>query len=75
MSPSPSADHNYAALALAMQLVPQLPDDLDAITDLDVDLRFSPAGQPGWSRRPDLVIVERQARYRVRAEGGFHPCQ
>lgn len=70
-SPSPSADHNYAALALAMQLVPQLPGHLDVIPDLDVDLQFSPADQPGWSRRPDLVIVERKARHRVRAEGGL----
>lgn len=69
MSPSPAPRHNYAALALAMQLVPQLPEHLDVL--LDVDLQLSPPDQPGWSRRPDLIISQRAARARVDAEGGL----
>jgi len=71
MSPSPAPKHNYAALALAMQLVPQLPEYLDVLLDLDVDLQLSPSDQPGWSRRPDLIISQRAARVRVGAEGGL----
>lgn len=71
VSPSPAAKHNYAALALAMQLVPQLPEHLDVLPDLDIDLQLSPPGQPGWSRRPDLIISQRAARARVDAEGGL----
>jgi Uma2 family endonuclease len=71
MSPSPAPDHNFASLELAMQLRPQLPDHLEVIQDVDVDLELVPADQPGFSRRPDLVIVQRTARRRVRHEGGM----
>ena len=30
-----------------------------------------PPGEPGFSRRPDLMIIERAARERVKAEGGL----
>jgi Uma2 family endonuclease len=71
MSPSPSPDHNMAALRIAMQLVPQLPEHLEVITDVDIDLELAPPDQPGFSRRPDVIVVERTARQRVRAEGGL----
>ena len=71
MSPSPSPDHNMAALRIAMQLVPQLPGHLEVITDVDIDLELAPADQPGFSRRPDVIVVERTARQRVRVDGGL----
>lgn len=71
VSPSPVPDHNVAAIEMLKQLLPQLPDHLEVILDIDVDLALAPAGQPGFSRRPDLVVVERSARERVRAEGGL----
>ncbi|MGZ0148117.1 Uma2 family endonuclease [Kribbella sp. WER1] len=71
MSPRPSPDHNMAGLRIAVQLIPQLPRDLEVITDVDIDLELAPPDQPGFSRRPDLIVVQRRARQRVRAEGGL----
>lgn len=71
MSPSPSPDHNIAALRIAVQLMPQLPPDLEVITDVDIDLELTPPDQPGFSRRPDVIVVRRSARRRVRAKGGL----
>lgn len=71
MSPSPAPDHNTATFELGYQLRPQLPGEYEAILDMDVDLELAPASQPGFSRRPDLIIVERAARKRVRMEGGL----
>jgi Uma2 family endonuclease len=71
MSPSPTPEHNIASLELALQLRAQLPDELLVIQDVDVDLQLGPRGGPGFSRRPDLVIVERAARKRVKDEGGM----
>ena len=70
MVPGPSPDHNVAGAMLWLALRPQLPPEMEAILDVDVDLELVPADQPGFSRRPDLVVVRRQARERVRAEGG-----
>ncbi|MGH4024963.1 MAG: hypothetical protein ACRDRV_10295 [Pseudonocardiaceae bacterium] len=52
------------------QLKPQLPPHLCVIQDVDIDLQLTPADQPGMSRRPDLIIVDRTAVDRVDAEGG-----
>jgi Uma2 family endonuclease len=71
VSPSPVPDHNFAGFELAVQLKPQLPDELELIQDMDVDLEFAPADQPGSVRRPDLIVVDRKARKRVRHEGGL----
>ncbi|MGH3905537.1 MAG: Uma2 family endonuclease [Pseudonocardiaceae bacterium] len=71
MSPSPVPDHNFAAAELLVQLRPQLPDHLEVLPDLDVDLELVPPDQPGFSRRPDLMIVQREARRRVRKAGGL----
>lgn len=71
MSPSPVPDHNVAAAELLVQLRPQLPERLEMIPDVDVDLQLTAPDQPGFSRRPDLVIVTRAARTRVRTEGGL----
>ncbi|MGH3697088.1 MAG: Uma2 family endonuclease [Pseudonocardiaceae bacterium] len=71
MSPSPVPDHNFAAAELLVQLRPQLPDHLEVIPDIDLDLQLADPDQPGFSRRPDLMIVQRGARRRVRHEGGM----
>lgn len=71
LSPSPSPDHGAALLALATQIAPQLPDHLERLLELDVDLALVPADRPGFVRRPDLIIVDRKARQRVRQEGGL----
>jgi Uma2 family endonuclease len=71
VSPRPSPDHNMAGLRIALQLMPQLSQDLEVITDVDIDLELAPPDQPGFSRRPDVIVVRRSARRRVRAEGGL----
>lgn len=71
VSPSPVPDHNFAGYKLATRVEPQLPDDLEVLLDMDVDLEFAPADQPGSVRRPDLIVVDRKARQRVRREGGL----
>lgn len=71
VSPSPSAKHNIAGLALAMQLAPQLPASVRVVQDLDIDLELVPADQPGVVRRPDLVLVGDKAIDRVDRDGGL----
>jgi Uma2 family endonuclease len=71
MSPSPVPDHNFAAAELVVQVRPQLPDHLEVIPDVDIDLQLAGPDQPGFSRRPDLVIIQWGARSRVRREGGL----
>jgi Uma2 family endonuclease len=71
MSPSPIPDHNLVSMGLAFQLDGQLPGHVRVIQDIDVNLELAPAEQPGFSRRPDLVIVSAEAVKRVRAEGGM----
>jgi Uma2 family endonuclease len=61
MSPSPRPIHNIVSFELASQLKPQLPDQFRIIQDIDVDLELVPPERPGFSRRPDLVVVDRAA--------------
>ncbi|MDR6597507.1 Uma2 family endonuclease [Saccharothrix longispora] len=61
MSPSPSPLHMIASGELFIQLRDQLPRDLVAIQDVDLDLELVPHGDPGFSRRPDLLVVPRAA--------------
>lgn len=71
MSPGPSPNHMAVIAHLLLQLVPQLPAEFEALPDLDIDLDLVPDDQPGSSRRPDLIIVQRSARRRVDVEGGL----
>ncbi len=71
MSPSPSPRHMLASGELRDQLTSQLPRRLRVIQDVDIDLRLAASDQPGWSRRPDLVVVEQVAVDRVETEGGL----
>lgn len=71
VSPSPTPKHNMAGLALAMQVVPQLPEGVRVIQDVDIDLGLVSADQPGLVRRPDLVVVDTVALNRVDRHGGL----
>lgn len=71
MSPSPTPRHMVAAAELYAQLRDQLPRDLRAIPDVDLDVQLAPEGQPGTARRPDLVVVRRSEFDRVDREGGL----
>ncbi|MEC3979590.1 Uma2 family endonuclease [Amycolatopsis sp. H20-H5] len=71
MSPSPKARHNIASGNLFLQLGQQLPPELKAIQDIDVDLSLAPVPEPGWSRRPDLIVVRRDAIERVDEENNL----
>jgi Uma2 family endonuclease len=71
MSPGPAPDHNHAAVEVLIQLRGQLPAELEVLLDLDVNLELAPPDAPGFTRRPDLIVVRRSARERVRQEGGI----
>lgn len=70
MSPSPIAD-NVAVFELGQQLAGQLPSQLRLLPETDVNLGLTPVGRPGFSRRPDLLIIERAGVARVRRDGGM----
>ena len=61
MSPSPTPKHARASGRLYLQLTEQSPGHVEVLLDIDVDLQLVPAREPGFSRRPDLVVVDRAA--------------
>lgn len=61
MSPSASKRHMKTSLKLAMQFSACLPAHLDVVQEFDVDLELAPPDEPGFSRRPDLIIYDRAA--------------
>lgn len=69
--PSPEFDHNWAGNTVWMALHQQLPPHLLCVTDLDVNLELAPPQAPGFVRRPDVLVVHRGARERLRREGGI----
>lgn len=71
MSPSPVRRHMKAVASLVLQLDPQLPDHLEVIPELDIDLELAAPDQPGSSRRPDLILSDRSAGERFEAEGSM----
>lgn len=71
MSPSPTPRHMVAVAELYGQLRGQLPANLRAVPDVDLDVQLVPADQPGTARRPDLVVVEQAEFDRVEADGGL----
>ena len=71
ITPSAAFDHNYCADELRDQIKGQLPPHLLCVRDLDVDLGLAPPDQPGYCRRPDVLVVKRSARDRIRREGGI----
>lgn len=71
MSPSPTPDHMIAIGELYAQLRTQVPSGFQLIVDVDVDMQLAGEDEPGTSRRPDLIVVERDEVERVRAQGGL----
>jgi Uma2 family endonuclease len=71
MSPNPTPDHQVALRELLLQLHSQIPPHYELLPDTDVNLELVTADQPGTARRPDVSVVRRSARQRVRADGGF----
>lgn len=71
MAPSPAFRHNRALGRLHNQLTAQLLPDLEAVPALDVDLGLAPVGEPGSSRRADLIVVRQDVGDRIAAEGGM----
>jgi len=71
MSPNPASDHMIALARMFAQLEGQLPARYRVVPDVDLDLQLAPPGQPGWPRRPDLVIVTQTALERMRLDGGL----
>ncbi|WP_290055226.1 Uma2 family endonuclease [Amycolatopsis solani] len=68
--PSPGAGraHNLAACRLAAQLERQLPRGLAFVLGTDLDLGLAPPGEPGFARRPDLLVFDRAAGEPIRAD-------
>jgi Uma2 family endonuclease len=60
-----------ALYKLASQLEPHIPDGWVFVLDVDIDLELAPPEEPGFSRRPDLIVVERREVERVDTEGGM----
>lgn len=71
MSPSPRPAHNIASKRLTFQLEEQLPPEYEVIQDVDIDLELAPPAQPGFSRRPDLIVAHRAGVRRAQRSGGF----
>lgn len=71
MSPSSSLRHMIASGRLLVQVQSQLPDELCAVPEVDIDLELVPADRPGVVRRPDLVVVDYKAIDRVDRDGGL----
>ncbi|MGQ0574079.1 MAG: Uma2 family endonuclease [Pseudonocardia sp.] len=69
-SPSAVPDHNLAANEMWLALRLQLPAGLKAITYVDVDLELAPSDEPGFARRPDVIVAREGALDRVRRDGG-----
>ncbi|HEY4007347.1 MAG TPA: Uma2 family endonuclease [Pseudonocardia sp.] len=71
MNPSPMPRHNYASGRLLIAIDAALPPDLVVIQDVDLDLRLAEDDKPGFSRRPDLMVVRNSAMSRVDGVGGM----
>lgn len=68
MSPSPMLNHMIASGELFVQIREQLPAHLRVVHDIDIDLQLGPPSHPGFSRRPDLVVVNHETVQRVVSE-------
>ena len=71
LSPSGIWRHNRAGNGLWQAFETQLPTHLASTTDIDVDLQLAPPNAPGTVRRPDVVVVRRDAAERIDREGGI----
>ena len=71
LSAKPIPDHQRAVIELIVQLRSQIPDHLQLLTEVDLDMQLVPPDRPGTVRAPDLVVITGEAYERVDAEGGF----
>jgi Uma2 family endonuclease len=71
MSPSPLPKHQRCVRKLLRIIEDQLPDTLEVLPDVDVDLQLVDESRPGFVRRPDLVVVPTAAIDRRELEGGL----
>ncbi|MEJ7629962.1 MAG: Uma2 family endonuclease [Nocardioidaceae bacterium] len=71
MAPSLITDHQRCLRRLLRELEDQVPDGLEPIPDVDIDLQLVRPAQPGFVRRPDLVVVTCAAIERTRRERGL----
>ncbi|MDS0133331.1 MULTISPECIES: Uma2 family endonuclease [unclassified Amycolatopsis] len=60
-SPGSGRRHDLAVCLLAAALERQLPRGLAFVVANDLDLGLSPDGEPGFVRRPDLLVLDRAA--------------
>ena len=71
LSPSGVWRHGRAAARLWQVFEARLPSHLATTIDIDVNLQLAPAEAPGTVRRPDVVVVRREAVDRIDREGGI----
>jgi Uma2 family endonuclease len=71
MTPSPNPRHNLILGELHAQLRAQVPEGFRVVPDIDVNLELAPSDQPGFVRRPDLIVVSQAELDRVGREGGL----
>jgi len=71
MSPSPLPRHQRCVRVLLRTIEDQLPDTLEVLPDVDIDLQLVEESRPGFVRRPDLVVVPTAAFDRREQEGGL----
>jgi Uma2 family endonuclease len=56
LAPGPTRRHVIAVRALAGQFDAHMPDHLEVLTEIDLDLELARPDQPGFVRRPDLIV-------------------
>ncbi|QFZ16145.1 Uma2 family endonuclease [Saccharothrix syringae] len=61
VAPTPGPRHALALGELYFRLWHRLPGDLAVLHNTDVDLELAEPDEPGFSRRPDLVVTTREA--------------
>lgn len=69
LTPGLAPRHSRAIYRFMAELERQLPGDLEAVPQADIDLELAPPDEPGFSRRPDLVVVDRSVLPRIEAAG------
>jgi Uma2 family endonuclease len=71
MSPGAAPRHMIAIHRLCRQLEDQVPQHLEVVPDVDLDLQLTKPPDPGSARRPDLVVVEQTELDRVERDRGI----
>ncbi|QYN33090.1 Uma2 family endonuclease [Pseudonocardia sp. DSM 110487] len=74
ISPSPFPEHQRSMRRLLRIIEDQLPDTLEVLPEVDIDLQLVEPSRPGFVRCPDLVVVPTAAIDRREREGGLLPA-